>query len=428
MARILIVDDEVHILTVLERLFIDKGHEIVTATDGGKALEALGSATFDLMIADIRMVPMGGMELLETVCKQMPSMPVIMMTAYAAPGTAVDALKMGAFDYVIKPVDVDKLLFTVEKALEYHEAMTGVIDLKTNHGYGYRLGHLVAESPSMKKVCEVIERVVTTDVAVLISGELGSGKEFIARTIHELSRQADHPFRRLDCADFSEAFFRYELFGYVEGAFDEAYEDKMGLLEECDDGSLFLNSIEYIPPAIQEELLHALEENVCRRLGSTEDFLFGTRMLSATECTAEQLLEKKNFNEELYSRLSVIPVEIQPLRHRHEDVLPLVYHFIRMSLGEDDEWPSLGPDARLFLEQYSWPDNVHELEQIVSFSLEKCGKKTISAEHLPPELVNAVEMLEEAPDAHVNARKYRAQSLKEFLRSKGSGHLGRMLE
>ncbi|RKX30602.1 MAG: sigma-54-dependent Fis family transcriptional regulator, partial [Verrucomicrobia bacterium] len=339
MAKILLVDDEPSILSVLSTLLKAEGHEVTPALGGEKGKELLAKEEFDLMISDIRMADMDGMQLLRLARKEQPQMAVIMITAYGSVETAVEAMKQGAFDYVTKPFKVDELLITVQRALEYATAVKENVDLKAKLEARYRFENIVAESPAMRKVCEMIERVAHTDATVLIIGESGTGKELVAKAIHAHSKRKKNKFVPINCAALPEPLLESELFGHVKGAFTGATANKEGLFEVANGGTLLLDEIGSMPLSIQGKLLRALQEKEIRRVGGTETIKVDVRVLAATNTPLEKLIEEGKFREDLYYRLSVIPIEIAPLRERPEDIMPLVYHVLRQEVGEGKPLP-----------------------------------------------------------------------------------------
>jgi len=428
-ARILIVDDEASILSVLTNLLKAEGYEVVPALGGRKAQEVVASEKFDLMLSDLRMAPVNGLDLLKTVRKEQPNMAVIMMTAYASVETAVEAMKMGAFDYVTKPFKVDELLITVERALEYHDIKAENVDLKSQLKTRYGFENIVAESPAMQRVCEMIERVAPTDVTVLIAGESGTGKELVAKAIHTHSARKDKPFLPINCAALPEQLLESEMFGHVKGSFTGASSDKEGLFETAHGGTILLDEIESMSISIQGKLLRVLQEKELRRVGGTKIMNVDVRILAATNVNLEHHIQQKEFREDLYYRLSVIPIELPPLRERTEDILPLVYHILRRQVGENAELPRINPDAQWLLEQSNWPGNVRELENAMKHALTFARGNEITKEVLPAKLVASGGR---APTLKflktTGVEDYRGKSLKAFLRQKEKEYLMQVLD
>lgn len=426
MAKILLVDDEPSILSVLSVLLMAEGYEVQPVDGGEKATELIKSTPFDLMITDIRMRPVDGMALLKLAREQQPSMAVLMITGYGTVETAVEALKVGAFDYVTKPFKVDELLITVQRALEYNKAVNENVKLKAQLSGRYRFENIIAESPAMRKVCEMIERVAPTDAAVLIYGESGTGKELVAKAIHAYSNRKQKKFLPLNCAALPEALLESELFGHVKGSFTGATADKEGLFEVADGGTIFLDEIDSMPIGIQAKLLRVLQDKEIRRVGGNEAVVVDVRVLAATNVRLEQLIEKGAFREDLYYRLSVIPLEIKPLRERTEDILPMVYHFMRQEIGPERELPSIQPEVIRILEQYTWPGNVRELENAIKHVLTFAQNNVILVDCLPAKITQSVKP-GETSEMLMLKEDFRGKSLRAFLRTKEKDYLQQVL-
>jgi two-component system, NtrC family, response regulator PilR len=424
--RILVVDDEVSILSVLTTLLKAEGYEVVPSRESEKALALLRSETFDLMLSDIRMSPIDGMELLRVARAERPEMAVLMLTAFGTVETALEALKLGAFDYVTKPFKVDELLITVQRALEYKRALTENQDLKAQLVSRYKLENIVAESGAMRHLCEMIERVAPTDATVLICGESGTGKELVAKAIHAHSRRKNNRFLAVNCAALPEPLLESEMFGHVKGAFTGASVNKEGLFEAASGGTIFLDEIGAMPLSIQGKLLRVLQEKEVRRVGSNETISVNARVLAATNIRLEALLAEGKFREDLYYRISVIPIEIKPLRERTEDILPLIHHFLRQETPQGKDVPTIAADAREAMEQYSWPGNVRELENALKHALTFARDNRLTLDVLPPKIAAAAAA--PRPISTVpGADNYRGKSLKTFLREKEKEYLDQVL-
>ncbi len=425
MAKILLVDDEPSVLSVLSVLLKAEGYEVLPCDGGNRAVELIKTQSFDLMISDIRMRPIDGMELLKLAREHQPSMSVLMVTGYGTVETAVEALKLGAFDYVTKPFKLDELIITVKRALEYNKALSENVQLKAQLTGQYQFDNIVAESRAMRTVCEMIERVAPTDTTVLIFGESGTGKEVVAKAIHAHSARKTKRFLPLNCAALPEALLESELFGHAKGAFTGASADKEGLFEVADEGTLFLDEIDSMPLGIQAKLLRVLQDKEIRRVGGNETIPVNVRMLAATNRALDRLIEEKKFREDLYYRISVIPIEIKPLRERPEDILPLTYHFLRREVGEHQPMPSVDPDVISLFEQYSWPGNVRELENAIKHALTFSKDNIIKKNCLPAKMqqINA----EIYRDGIKKQDDMRGKSLKAFLRVKEKEYLHQVL-
>jgi DNA-binding NtrC family response regulator len=389
MERILLVDDEPRMLSLLNTLLKSEGgYEVVSVQDASKAPELIRAENFDLMITDIRMSPIGRMELLKLARTERPIMPVIMLTAHATVETAIEAMKLGTFDYVTKPFKLDEMLLTIRRALEYGRALRENAELKEELVGRYKFENIVAESPAMRNVCEMIKRVAPSDTTVLIYGGSGTGKELVAKAIHAHSRRKDKRFLDINCAALPEPLLESEMFGHVKGAFTGASANKEGLFEAANGGTLFLDEISSMPLSIQGKLLRVLQEREIRRVGGNTNIPVDVRVLAATNTRLETLIKAGTFREDLYYRLSVIPLEIKPLRERQEDILPLVYHVLRREVGPNQELPRLVPEVKILLEQYPWPGNVRELENAVKHAITFARDNTITPDVLPPRMTN----------------------------------------
>jgi len=429
MSRIMVVDDEPSTLSVLSTLLKAEGYDVNPVRGGEQGLDALRADTYDLMVTDLRMTPVDGMELLKAARRERPAMASILVTAYGSVETAVEAMKEGAFDYVTKPFKVDELLITVQRALEYNNAINENKDLKAQLEARYRFENIVADSPAMRKVCDMIERVAPTDTTVLVLGESGTGKELVAKAIHAHSHRKGKPFIPINCAALPEPLLESEMFGHVKGAFTGATSNKDGLFEAANGGTIFLDEIGTMPMSIQSKLLRILQEKELRKVGGNETKSIDVRVLAATNDRLESMIEKGTFREDLYYRLSVIPIEVKALRDRPEDILPLIYHVMKRDLGETAKLPSIDPETQRILERYDWPGNVRELENAIRHALTFAQNGSITKDVLPAKIVDAVESGKgTAASGGGVAEVYRGKSLKAFLRSKEREYLAQVLE
>lgn len=429
MARILLVDDEPSILSVLATVLKSEDHEVVAVGDGETAKGILAAQNFDLMISDIRMAPVNGMDLLRVVHDQDKSIAVIMLTAYGTVETAIQALKLGAFDYLTKPFKVDELLITVKRALDYTAALSENETLKRQLQSQVVFESIIAESGPMKRVCEMVRRVAPTDTTILITGESGTGKELIAKAIHSNSARKDNCFMPVNCAALPEQLLESEMFGHAKGAFTGASESKDGLFIAAHGGTIFLDEISSMPLSIQSKLLRALQEREIRRVGSNETVKVDVRVLAATNEPLEQMIAAGTFREDLYYRLNVIPINISPLRERREDILPLAQHLIRLQIKDDAELPGLSPEACRVLEGYRWPGNVRELENAIRHALAFSQNGVIDLNVLPAKIIESSgdERPAGPPEALAGFEGDRCKSLKAFLRTKEKQYLSQVL-
>ncbi|MFA6174086.1 MAG: sigma-54 dependent transcriptional regulator [Kiritimatiellales bacterium] len=428
MPRILIVDDEPTILNLLNKILIGQGYDATPASNGEKALQLLQTEKFDLMVSDINMTPINGMELLRKAAKTWPDMGVIMLTAYGTVATAVEAMKEGAFDYITKPFKLDELVLTVQRALAYQNAITENKDLKARLEYKEHLDGIVAESAGMRKVCEMIERVAPTSTTVLIYGESGTGKELVARALHHYSPRKDATFMAINCAALPAQLMESEMFGYVKGAFTGANATKQGLFETAHGGTLFLDEIGSMPMEIQSKLLRVLQDKKIRKVGGSDHTEVDVRIIAASNEKLEKLIEQGRFREDLYYRLSVISIDIPALRNRPEDILPLVDHVLRRALGPDAELPMIDHETQSIIDNYNWPGNVRELENAIQHALTFAQNGSITKDTLPAKIVNIVE--EGLKSGVIASRhdQFKGKSLKAFLHDKEKEFLQRTIE
>jgi two-component system response regulator PilR (NtrC family) len=433
MTRILLVDDEPSILSVLSTVLKAEGHDVVPVNAGDQAKTLLQEQEFDLMISDIRMSPINGMELLRTAHKKSNGMPVIMLTAFGTVETAVEALKLGAFDYLTKPFKVDELLITVKRALDYSNALSENASLKKQLQTRYEFENIVAESPAMRNVCDMIRRVAPTDTTILICGESGTGKELVAKAVHAHSKRVNGPFMPVNCAALPEPLLESEMFGHVKGAFTGASADKQGLFESANGGTIFLDEISSMPMSLQSKLLRVLQEKEVRRVGSNETIKVDARVLAATNVKLEKMIEKGEFHEDLFYRLSVIPIQISPLRDRREDILPLFDHFLKNeSHGEP---PTTEPAVAALVEAYSWPGNVRELENAARHAIAFAQEGHITPASLParittesnPAFAGGTHPSTAGFSAPAEFDSERCKSLRAFLRSKEKEYVSQVL-
>jgi len=428
MIRVLLVDDEANILSILSTLLKSEGYEVLSVREGAKACEIIKAEVFDLIILDIRMAPIDGMTILKLARTEQPHTSVIMLTAYGSIETAIEAMKLGAFDYVTKPFKVDELLITVHRALDYRKALSENVNLKAEIKTKYRLENIVAESQSMKNVCEMIERVASTDTTVLIYGESGTGKELVAKAFHMYSHRRNNKFLAVNCAALPEPLLESEVFGHMKGAFTGATCTKKGLFEAAEGGTIFLDEIGAMPLSIQSKLLRVLQEKEIRRVGGTENVPVNVRILAATNIRLEDAIKAGTFREDLYYRLSVIPVCIEPLRKRTEDIIPLAQHIIRQEVGPNREVPKLDMEVREILQKYTWPGNVRELENALKHALTFASGNIITRSVFPQKILAAVGETQPCSPNGDPIDYFRNKSLRTFLLQKEKEYLQQVIE
>jgi len=419
MAKILIVDDELSIVEVLKTLLSRDGHTISTASDGADALKLLKEQVFDLLITDIRLPGMDGISLLKNARELQSHLAVIVMTAYAKVDNAVEAMKNGAFDYVTKPFKFDELLLTVQRALSYEQALAENEVLKSSLAAQMHFSCLVGDSEPMLRVYRLVEKVARTNSTVLVTGESGTGKELVARAVHYASPRIKRPFITINCTAMPESLLESELFGYVKGAFTGANANKKGLFETAEGGSIFLDEIGSIPMSMQMKLLRVLQEKEVRRVGSTEDIKIDVRVIAATNENLEEKIQLKEFREDLYYRLSVIPITLAPLRERKDDITQLVAHFLYLFHKENNSEVEIASKVLSAFMNYDWPGNVRELENLVKRLATLCDGDRITIEDVPEYILNGGMPAEDELSAGDSALSMHEKtvSLKQYLRN-----------
>jgi len=364
---VLIVDDEPNIRRVLSAVFAKAGYEVFTAENGKKALDVISTEpSLDVMLCDLVMPDLNGVEVLRSAREINPRLSVVMITAHGTIKTAVDAMKLGAFDYITKPFDMDEIKLIVKNALERSRLLTENIHLKQELQSRYRFDGIIGASRKMQEVFKIVERVANSNATVLIRGESGTGKELIARAIHYNSLRRDKPFIAVSCAALPETLLESELFGYERGAFTGAVGQKAGRFELAHHGTLFLDEIPDISPAMQVKMLRVLQEREFERVGGTKSVRVDVRLLAATNRDLERAVANGEFRPDLYYRLQVIQIFLPPLRERREDIPALVERFIeKFNKDNSKNVEFASSEAVDLLMKYSWPGNVRELENAI---------------------------------------------------------------
>ena len=426
MTKILIVDDEPRILLLMKSLLKANGFEVETAKDGSSALELVKGGGIQIVITDLRMTPMDGMMLFKAVKAFDPSIPVILLTAYASVETAIEAMKSGIFDYLAKPFKVDEMIACLKRAEEKIAKNSAVASTSASEPLRYRFENFIASSPAMNEVCETIAKVAPTAATVLINGESGTGKEVIARAIHKSSTRAGRPWVAVNCAAIPENLLESEMFGHVKGSFTGAVTDKEGLFEAANGGTLFLDEISSMPLILQGKLLRALQEKEIRRVGGTKDIPVDVRVIAASNANLEEAVVKGQFRSDLFYRFAVITIDIPPLRKRTEDILPLARHFVAEEIGAGKPLPVISEDAAKILLAYNWPGNVRELENCMKHALTFMQNGTITPSELPTRVTEHKPSAEsfggDVPSAGADSA-----SLKTFLKQKEKEYIGQIL-
>ncbi len=383
MPIILIVEDEPKMQRLLDLTLREEGYETLAAGDAESGLKILRREKVDLIITDLRLPGMNGLEFLQAAKHANGTLPVVVMTAYGTVETAVEAMKAGASDYVLKPFSLEEIKLIVRKELDVHRLREENRDLREALGQRYEFKNIVARSPRMQEVLAMVERIAPTNSTVLLGGESGAGKDLIARAIHQHSRRASGPFVKINCAAIPENLLESELFGYEKGAFTGAVTSKPGKFELADKGSIFLDEIGDVPPAIQVKLLRVLQEREFERLGGTRTLKVDIRLVAATNRDLRAALEQGTFRQDLYYRLNVVPIDIPPLREHKEDIPYLVDHFLsRFARESGKPAQRITPAAMKMLMDFHWPGNVRELENIIERAVALSSGTTLDVDDI----------------------------------------------
>ncbi len=386
MAKILIVDDERSMRDFLSIMLKKDGYDVVAAENGQNALRSVQSEIFDLVITDVKMPEMDGIDVLKAVKEIASETVVIMITAFATAETAVEAMKLGAYDYITKPFKVDEMKLVIQKALEKGHLRKENILLRREIESRAGFDSFIGKSVAMQKVFSLIRQVADTRSTVLITGESGTGKELVARAIHFNSSRKDRPFVTVNCGALPETLLESELFGYMKGAFTGATANKQGLFETANNGTIFLDEISATTPALQIKLLRVLQEREFMRVGGTTEIKVDTRVIAASNRDLLEEVSKGTFREDLYYRLNVIPIHLPALRDRKEDIPLLVDFFLKKFSNQIVK--KISPEALKILMNHRWPGNVRELENTVERLMILAPADTILAMHMPDSMKN----------------------------------------
>jgi len=384
--KILVVDDEAIVRESLRDWLADAGYQVLTAENGPKALEVVEKEKPSIMIADLVMPGMDGIELMKRAKARRPGIEVVIITAYASIPTAITAMKEGAYDYIEKPFCPERAELLVKKLAEHQELVEENLSLRQKLEDHYRFENIITKSAKMQRVIEVIKVVAKSNATVLITGESGTGKELVARAVHSQSNRHNKPFIAVSCAALPETLLESELFGHEKGSFTGAYAQKKGKFEFAEGGTLFLDEIGEMSANIQVHLLRVLEEKEFTRVGGNEPIKVDVRVISATNKDLRKAIEKQEFREDLYYRLNVVNIELPPLRERKEDVPLLAEHFLNKFASENrKEISGFSPEAIEFLLDCDWPGNVRELENAIERAVILAKDSRISIDDLPQE-------------------------------------------
>jgi DNA-binding NtrC family response regulator len=383
-AKILVVDDEPAILLLLNEALTQWGYQVTTASSVAEALEAIRTELFEAALTDVRMPDMSGLELLKEIKKRDESIEVVMMTGYPTISSAVEALKEGAYDYLSKPLILDELRHLMARMMERRFLRGEIHSLRERLGEELAVNELIGNSIPMQRVKDIIGKVAVTDSPVLIEGESGTGKELVAAAIHRLSSRAKRPFIPVNCSAIPQDLLESEFFGHVRGAFSGAVSDSLGLFRGANEGTIFLDEIGELSPALQVKLLRVLQEMQVRPVGSTKAYPVDVRVIAATNRELERAMTEGTFRQDLFYRLNVVRVSLPPLRERREDIAALVSHFLRrFNKRFHREVRGIAPDALAALTAYDFPGNVRELENLVERAYAMGAREQLTLADLP---------------------------------------------
>ena len=384
-SRILVVDDEESIREFFEIMLKKEGYEVTTAEDGARAKEILTKKSFDMVISDMQMPHVTGLELLKHVRESYPDLVFMIITAFGTTETAVEAMKLGAYDYLTKPFKIDEVRLNISNALRSKNLETEVRVLKKELVKEYSFQNMIGNSEAMHAVFNLVQRVSQAPTNVLITGESGTGKEVIAKAIHYNGPLKDKPFVTVNCGAIPENLMESEMFGHKKGSFTGAIADKVGLFEVADGGTLFLDEVGELPLSIQVKLLRAIQERIIRRVGATDDMKVEVRIIAATNRNLEDMVAKNTFRQDLFYRLNVINIKSPPLRDRADDIPLLAHHFLRKYNEKlNKQISSISVEAMDILKKYNYPGNVRELENMIERTVALEAGSTILPESLPP--------------------------------------------
>jgi two-component system response regulator PilR (NtrC family) len=390
MSSVLVVDDEKSLRELLTIMLEKDGYDVTCSENGEKAIKQIEEREFDLVITDFKMRQVNGINVLEAVKKEHPKTPVVMMTAYASAEIAVEAMKKGAYDYISKPFNVEDFQLIVKNAMEMKKLSDENRHLKSALKDKYQYANIIGKSPAMQKVFSLVEKIADSNATVLIHGESGTGKELVAKAIHFNGGRRNYPFISINCGAVPENLLESELFGHEKGAFTSADSAKTGLMEAANKGTFFLDEIGETPLSLQVKLLRVLQEREFTRVGATQTTKIDLRILAATNLDLAQAVQNKQFREDLYYRLNVIPLRLPPLRERREDIPQLINHFIEKynkNRRADNKILGISQEAINVLEKHHWPGNVRELENAIERAVVLEMEDFIQVHSLPEDIL-----------------------------------------
>ena len=416
--KVLIIDDESTIGISCKRVLEHEDYGVVFQRNARNGLKEALSGEYDLILLDLMLPEIDGMEILKTIKSKGITSEVVIITGYATVQTAVEAIKLGAADYISKPFTPDELLINIKKVIKHSDLLKENIALKKELHIHQGFKGIIGESPRMKQIFSIVKRAAPTDSNILITGESGTGKEVIAQAIHRISLRKDNPFIACDCSALTPTLLESELFGHVKGSFSGAISTKQGLFEVANNGTLFLDEVSNINVEIQSKLLRVLETRKLRRVGDTAERTIDIRLITSSNRDLSKMVKNGDFREDLFYRLQVIPIHLPPLRERHEDIITLITTFLdSIRRTSDIRAKYFSPDAIEILEKYKWPGNIRELKNIIERIAILCDSEIIESRHLPKELSIMPKgfSFEESPNNWEEFKKYKQNAQKEIL-------------
>jgi two-component system response regulator HydG len=421
-ATVIVVDDDREMANVLRDVLGEAGYRVLSASSGADALALVRENDHDLLITDLRMSGMSGQQLQIELKRIAPSLPVIIITAFGSIPTAIESMKLGAFDYLTKPFGNDELLLVVSRALEHCQLRQEVRRLRGELARSYGLPNIIAADPKMIAVLELIKQIADSSASVLITGESGTGKDLIARALHFSSSRRDCPFIPINCAALPENLIESELFGYVKGAFTDARLSKTGLFAAARGGTLFLDEIGEMPAHLQSKLLRAIEDKRIRPLGAIEETSIDVRIVAASNTDLDKAIDEGKFRSDLYYRLATVTLAVPPLRERPQDVALLAKHFlIRASAEAGRTVPDLDPDTMACLKRYRWPGNVRELQSAIQTGVILCRDSKLGVKDLPTKVTGrdapSAKVLEDVVQRHLSLDQLEREYVRAVLES-----------
>ncbi len=411
--RVLIIDDEENMRYMLQLTLEEERYEVELACDGLEGIEKVHQSHFDFVICDIKMPKASGLEVLASVIESSPNIPVIMISAFGTVDTAIEAMKRGAYDYIMKPFKQDEVLLTLKKAEERERLRLENLFLRQEVEKKYRFENIIGKSAPMQEIFRKIEKIANYKTTVLITGESGTGKELVAKAIHYAGNRKEGPFIAVNCGAIPHELLESELFGHVKGAFTGAISHHPGLILQANRGTLFLDEIGELPLTLQVKLLRFLQEGEVRKVGDTRTVSLDVRVIAATSRNMEKAIAQNLFREDLFYRLNVVPLHLPPLRERREDIALLVRHFLKKYTQEmDKEIHDIAPDAMKLLLEYEWKGNVRELENLLERAIVMTEENIITTEYLPDELFHTPsQIMLKIPESRISLKKV----LKEII-------------